>query len=89
MAIIQQNNIVWQPRPLNLTGDLQGWRLKMYNLCPNPKVGQVVYLESTGYDRAEGRTINNLIGYLCLNIRSNGEGVWERGQTIEVASLEA
>jgi hypothetical protein len=89
MIVIQQNNIVWQPRPLNLKGDLQGWKLKMHNLCPNPKIGQVVYLESRGYDQAEGQTINNLIGYLCINIRSNGEAVWQRGETTEIASLDA
>lgn len=79
-----EQNSHWQPRPLNLKGDLVGWKRKMQNLCPAPYIGQIVYLTSSQYDRAEDRTINNRIGYKCINLRPNGEPVWERGETTEI-----
>lgn len=89
MTVIQQKNIIWQPHPLNKTGNLIGWKKRMRNLCPNPKVGQVVYLHSRVYNQSENELIENLIGYLCIDIRANGEGVWQRGKVIDLATLEA
>jgi hypothetical protein len=80
----EQKNPLWQPRPLNQKGDLDSWKRRMQNLCPSPYIGQVVYLTSSQYDQIEDRTINNRIGYLCINFRPNGEPVWERGETTEV-----
>ena len=43
----QPSNSGWQPKPLNRTGDLSGWKRRMKQACPNPKQGEIVYLDRT------------------------------------------
>jgi len=62
----------WIPKPLNKTGDLNSWKGRMLSLCPNPKLGQVVWMNN---DR-------NSIGYKVLSFRHNGEPIWQRGQVV-------
>ena len=36
----------WIARPLNRTGDLNGWQQRMKKLCPEPKLGEIVWLNN-------------------------------------------
>jgi hypothetical protein len=75
---------VWKPTPLNRTGNLSAWQRKMYAACPNPSVGEVVFLTTEHYDQAEGINMLNRTGYKCLNFKANGEPIWQRGMTVSV-----
>lgn len=51
----------WQYDPTGLTrGDLNGWRRKMFKLCPNPTKGTIVITEDK-----EGKQV----GYKCQTPR--------------------
>lgn len=78
----QQANSQWQKRPLGRVGDLQGWHQRMKALCPNPRLGQVVWIENNHWDNGEGQYVHSSTGYKVINFRANGDPVWERGQVI-------
>ncbi|MFA0465414.1 hypothetical protein AB4524_00750 [Vibrio breoganii] len=79
----------WQPKPLNRTGDLQGWKRRMRNVCPNPQVGQIVYLDSSRFDPSEGVNVISRTGYKCLRFTQQGEPIWQRGMTVVLPAQEA
>ena len=70
--IRRDNKNEWIPKPLNKVGNLSSWIDKMRSLCPNPKLGQVVWMNNN----------KNSIGYKVLKFKYNGEPVWQRGQVI-------
>lgn len=78
----QHANSQWQKRPLGRVGDLQGWRQRMKQLCPNPQLGQIVWLDNNHWDRTTGQLIQSSTGYKVISFYANGEPVWERGQVI-------
>ncbi|CAH1524405.1 conserved hypothetical protein [Vibrio jasicida] len=84
----QPSNSGWQPKPLNRTGDLSGWKRRMKQACPNPKQGEIVYLDRTYFDRAEQETVYERIGYKAINIAGNGEAIWQRGQVVRIEERE-
>ncbi len=75
---------VWHAKPLNRTGDLSRWQRRMQQACPQPARGQVVYLDSTHFDRGEQRSVSLRIGYLCIGFKPNGEPLWQRGMVQEI-----
>ncbi|MFA0465429.1 hypothetical protein AB4524_00825 [Vibrio breoganii] len=85
----QNNRTVWQPKPLNRKGDLNGWRRRMQQACPNPKEGQIVYLDREEFDRSEGVIFHSRTGYKCLGFRASGDAIWQRGQTVRLPVQEA
>lgn len=51
----------WQRDPSGLTrGDLNGWRKKMYDLCPNPDMGTIVVTTNKE---------DKQVGYECIKAR--------------------
>ena len=62
----------WVASPLNRTGDLDGWKQKMKNTCPNPKLGQVVWINR---DRSS-------IGYKVISFSRYGDPIWQRGEVV-------
>jgi hypothetical protein len=72
----------WQPRPLNRTGNLTGWKARMSAICPNPASGRLVWLDKEYYCRDEQSLISESICYKVLKIATNGEAIWQRGQVV-------
>ena len=62
----------WIARPLGRTGNLNSWNERMKAACPNPELGMVVWLENE----------ENSIGYKVIDLRGNGDPIWQRGQVI-------
>jgi hypothetical protein len=62
----------WVAKPLNKTGDLEGWLSKMNRACPNPVLGEIVWLKSS-----YGNT-----SYKAMKFRTNGDVIWQRGEVI-------
>lgn len=74
----------WQPKPLNRTGDLSGWLQRMKQACPDPALGQVVYLDQQHFDRSELRQVTQQVGYLCIGFMADGSPRWKRGSVREI-----
>lgn len=81
-----EKQLAWQPKPLNLTGNLQAWRNRMRQLCPNPTVGQIVYLDYPYSDSAPSQPTLKRVGYKFLGRAADGNPKWQRGQVIEMFS---
>jgi hypothetical protein len=62
----------WIAKPLGRKGDLNSWVERMEAACPNPRKGQVVWLNND----------KNSIGYKVLAFKKNGDVIWQRGQVI-------
>ncbi len=62
----------WVAKPLNRKGDLNSWIERMAQACPNPELGQVVWLNN---DR-------NSVGYKAIAFKRNGDVIWQRGQVV-------
>jgi len=62
----------WIAKPLNKTGNLKSWIERMEDACPEPELGQVVWLNND----------KNSIGYKALGFKRNGGVIWQRGQVI-------
>ena len=75
-------NKMWQPRPLNKKGDLNTWKARMAAACPFPEIGMIVWLDKEYYSRTEQEYISESIGYKVIDIKENGEAIWQRGQVI-------
>ena len=71
-SAIYETKATWVSKPLNRTGDLSGWRKKMNQTCPNPRLGEIVWLNSS-YGR---------ISYKAVGFRSDGSAIWERGELV-------
>ena len=69
----------WIAKPLGLTGDLAGWQRKMRALCPAPTLNQIVYMDKIHANRYGNGAQIERIGYKAINIKSNGDAVWQRG----------
>jgi hypothetical protein len=69
----QSNNTQWLVKPLNKIGNLDKWLKKMHDACPNPSVGEIVWLN--GY---QSRTAYKVIGF-----KSNGDAIWQRGEVVK------
>jgi hypothetical protein len=76
----QQNSNEWIPRPLNRKGDLSGWKGRMAAKCPNPSIGQLVWLDKEYTDRVTGEKTKSFIGYKVIGFNSFGDAIWQRGQ---------
>lgn len=49
----------WQSAPSKIkTGNLKMWRDKIYTICPNPKIGDIICIEDFNYKRIGYRAIN-------------------------------
>ena len=68
----ESNRNNWMPKPLGRKGDLNSWIERMEQACPNPRKGEVVWLEND----------KNSIGYKVLGFKKNGSTIWQRGQVI-------
>ncbi len=66
-----ENN--WHAKPLNRTGNLNAWKQKMNGVCPEPRVGQIVSINSNGSE----------IGYKVLGFNRYGEAIWQRGVVVK------
>mgnify|MGYP005992625905 FL=1 len=62
----------WVAKPLGRKGDLNSWVEKMETACPEPELGQVVWLNNN----------KNSVGYKVLGFKRNGDVIWQRGQVI-------
>jgi hypothetical protein len=62
----------WIAKPLGRKGDLNRWLERMSDACPNPKLGQIVWLDHD--DRS--------VGYKAIVLKGNGDVIWQRGQVI-------
>lgn len=72
----------WKPRPLNKKGDLASWKSRMRAKCPQPKLGQIVWLDREQTDRFTGEKTYSAIGYKVIGFNSYGEPIWQRGQEV-------
>ncbi len=77
------SNTAWIPRPLNRIGDLNSWKARMKRLCPQPKVGQIVYMESKKYDQDDDDYKYQRIGYKVLKLSRDNQPIWQRGMVVE------
>mgnify|MGYP003387051509 CR=1 FL=1 len=68
-----QSRTKWVATPLNKKGDLNSWLSRMTQACPNPVLGEIVWL--SGYS---SRT-----AYKAMGFKSNGEAVWQRGEVVK------
>jgi len=68
----KSNRKNWIPTPLGRKGNLNSWIERMEQACPNPRKGEVVWLEND----------KNSIGYKVLGFKKNGSTIWQRGQVI-------
>jgi len=80
MNTSNENN--WLARPLNRTGNLSAWQQKMKARCPNPLLGEIVYLDKYYTDRFTGEQTNVSIGYKVIGFDRYGNPIWQRGQQI-------
>lgn len=80
MNNVHENN--WLARPLNRTGNLSAWQQKMKALCPNPSIGQVIYIDKCYTDTYTGDKTPVSIGYKVIGFNREGDAVWQRGQQI-------
>jgi hypothetical protein len=71
--MINQAENNWYAKPLNRTGNLDGWKQKMNNACPDPQIGQIVSLDRNG----------TKIGYKVLGFNQYGEAIWQRGVVVK------
>lgn len=72
----------WLARPLNRTGNLSAWQQKMKARCPNPTLGEIVYLDKFYTDKFTGDKTSVTIGYKVIGFNRYGDAVWQRGQQI-------
>jgi hypothetical protein len=63
----------WVAKPLNKTGDLEGWLLRMNQACPDPELGEIVWLRNR-----YGNT-----SYKAMGFRNNGDVIWQRGEVVK------
>jgi len=66
-------NDAWIAKPLGRKGDLNSWVERMEAACPNPELGQVVWLD--GYSA--------ITAYKAIGFKRNGDVIWQRGQVVK------
>ena len=62
----------WIPKPLGIKGDLNSWISRMAQACPNPKLGELVWLNNN----------KNSVGYKVIGFKRDGNVIWQRGQVV-------
>lgn len=73
IAASYESRTEWVAKPLNNKGDLNSWLQRMNNACPNPALGEIVWLN--GY---KARTAYKMIGF-----KASGDVLWQRGEVVE------
>jgi len=63
----------WVVKPLNRKGDLDNWLRRMHSACPNPLVGQIVWINGNRASTA----------YKALGFKPNGDVIWQRGEVVD------
>ena len=77
---LHNNTNQWIPRPLNRKGNFSGWKCRMAAKCPNPSIGQLVWLDKKYTNHITGEKTVSAIDYKVIGFNHFGDAVWQRGQ---------
>jgi hypothetical protein len=66
------NKTNWMPKPLGRKGDLNSWINRMEEVCPNPKLGELVWLNND----------KKSVGYKVIGFKRGGGVIWQRGKVV-------